>query len=68
MANENDARLKTFALIIKFGHDLFEKKDLAGVAAAAVNDSRILLGFRSSAIYRMQDHKKIDLLGQFAQT
>lgn len=67
MANENDAKAKTFALIIKFGHDLFEKKDMQSAAASAVNDSHILLGFRSSALYRLHDNKKINVLGQFAQ-
>lgn len=66
MGNDPDAKLKTFALMIKFGHDLFEKKDLFGVSSAAVNDSHILLGFRSSSIY-LFDNKKISVLGQFAQ-
>ena len=38
-ANENDAKLKTLALIIKFGHDLFDGKDVKSIAAAAVSNS-----------------------------
>lgn len=67
MTNEIDSKIKTFALIIKFGHDLFERKDLKSISASAVNDSHLLLGFRSSAIFRLNGNRKINVLGQFAQ-
>lgn len=66
MANENDARVRTFALIIKFGHDLFACQDKDSIAAAAVNNSHALLRFRSSSLFRLHHNKRCDLLGQFA--
>ena len=68
MTSESDAKLKTLALIVKFGHDLFDGKDVSGVAAAAVNNSYPLLKFRSSSIFRLKKNRKCDILGQFAQT
>lgn len=68
MANENDAKLKTLALIIKFGHDLFDGKDVKSIAAAAVSNSHTLLNFRSSSLFRLEKNRKCDILGQFAQT
>ena len=65
MANESDGRLKALALIIKFGHDLYQCKDLKSAASSAVNNSHGLLGFRSSALFRVSDHKKCRILGQF---
>lgn len=67
MSNESDAKLKTLALIIKFGHDLFDCKDIKSVAAAAVNNSHILLNFRSSSLFRLERNRKCDILGQFAR-
>lgn len=68
MKNEQDAKLKTFALMIKFSHDLFDEKDLQSIGACAVNNSHALLGFRSSALFRQYENKKSYLLGQFGQT
>lgn len=68
MANDSEAKLKLLALIIKFGHDLFDRKDLRSVAAAAVNNSHALLKFRSSAVFRQDKNKKCNVLGQFGQS
>ena len=65
---ESAARLKTFAQIVKFGHDLFEAGDLPAAAAIAVNDSRILLNFRNAVLFELVSDRKVQLLGQFAQT
>lgn len=68
MANESEARLKTFAMIIKFGHDLFDGKDLKSTAAAAVNNSYQLLKFRSAALFRLDSARNCRVLGQFGQS
>ena len=60
MASEIEAKLKTLAMIIKFGHDLFDRKNLKEIAASAVNNSHSLLNFRSSALFRLQKNKKCD--------
>ena len=65
MANDSDGKLRALALIIKFGHDLYQCKDLKSAASAAVNNSHGLLGFRSSALFCVSDHKKCSILGQF---
>ena len=64
---ESAARLKTFAQIVKFGHDLFDAGDLAAAAAVAVNDSRILLNVRNAVLFECASGRKAHLLGQFAQ-
>jgi len=52
MANEDLAtRLKTFAFMLKYGHDLFEAESFGDAAANAVNNSRTLLNFSSSAMF-----------------
>ena len=68
MPNESDAKIKTLALIIKFGHDLFGCKDVKSVAVSAVNNSHILLNFRSSALFKLHKNKSCEVLGQYAQT
>ena len=65
---ENAARLKTFAHILKFGHDLFDAGEPASAAAIAVNDSRVLLNFRNAVLFELVSGRKAQLLGQFAQT
>lgn len=67
MANEKiDPRLKAFALILKFGHDLFHAKNFADAAARAVSDSRSLLNFRTSALFTLVGGKA-ELAAQFGQ-
>ena len=65
--DDSAARLKTFAQILKFGHDLFEAGELYAASAVAVNDSRALLNFRSAVLFEMVSDRKVQLLGQFAQ-
>ena len=68
MANEELAsRLKTFALMLKFGHDLFEAGDYNSAAIQAVNDSVVLLNFKSAALFEMQGGKAL-AVGQSGQT
>lgn len=67
MANESEGKLKTLAMIIKFSNDLFDGKDIKSIAASAVNNSHILLNFRSSSLFRLNQNKKCEILGQFAQ-
>ena len=64
---ESAARLKTFAQVVKFGHDLFDAGDITSTAAIAVNDSRTLLNFRNAVLFELLSDKKAHLLGQFAQ-
>ena len=49
------ARLKAFALMLKFGHDLFDAKDFSETAALAVNNSRSLLNFRTASLLELAD-------------
>ena len=69
MSNENlAARLKTFALILKYGHDLFDAHEFSVIAAKAVNDSCVLLNFRNAVLFEMTGEGKAELIAQFAQT
>lgn len=52
---ELSARLKAFALMLRFGHDLFAAKSFTDAAALAVNNSRVLLNFRGSSIVEVTD-------------
>lgn len=62
------AKLKTFAMLLKFGHDLFDSDDISKAGAKAVNDSRILLKFNNSALFEITHEHKAVLIAQFAQT
>lgn len=58
MANDDfAARLKTFAFILKYGHDLFALKNFAETAAAGINNAAGVLQFRSSALIRISGKK-----------
>ena len=65
--DETASRLKTFALMLKFGHDLFAAPDYDTAALQAVNDSMALLNFKSAAIFEVQD-KVCTVIGQYGQT
>lgn len=68
MPNDNLAgKLKTFATILKFNHDLFDADSFSQAATMAVNNSRILLNFRNSMLFELQQDNKIRLLAQFGQ-
>ena len=45
------AKLRTMAMILKLGHDLFDAKDFDDAALRVVNHSRVLLNFRSAAFF-----------------
>lgn len=68
MANEAElnSRLKAFALMLKFGHDLFNGKTLNDTAAMAVNNSRVLLNFRNGALFEFENKTAV-ILSQFGQ-
>lgn len=51
------SRLKAFALMLKFGHDLFGAKTFSDAAALAVNNSCSLLNFKSATLLEMVEGK-----------
>ena len=58
MANEELAsRLKAFALMLKYGHDLFDAGNFSDAAALAVNNSRRLLNFRTATLLELSGGK-----------
>ncbi len=68
MATEDFAsRAKAFALMLKYGHDLFEAKTLEDASALGVNNSRILLNFTTSTLLEMGNGKAV-VLAQYGQT
>ena len=68
MANDDlAARLKTFALMLKFGHDLFNARDYAAAGLQAVNDATPLLNFKSAVLFEMHSGKAFPI-GQSGQT
>ncbi len=60
------ARLKAFALMLKFGHDLFDAKDFRSAAALAVSNSRSLLNFRTASLLELADGKA-QVIAQYGQ-
>ena len=60
------ARLKAFALMLKFGHDLFDAKDFSETAALAVNNSRSLLNFRTASLLELAEGKA-HVIAQYGQ-
>ena len=68
MVNENQAaKIKIFATMLKFSHDLFDSPNAAATAVKIVTDSRAMLNFRNSALFERTSGGKFRLLGQFAQ-
>jgi transcriptional antiterminator Rof (Rho-off) len=69
MPNDDLAgKLKTFAAILKFNHDLFEAENFSQAAAMAVNNSRTLLNFRNSVLFEQFSDNSTQLVAQFGQT
>ena len=62
--DETAAKLRTFALILNLGNDLFNAADFMDAAARAVNDSKMLLNFRSAALFE-SDGKKHRVIAQY---
>ena len=51
MTNEEfAAKLKAFALMLKYGHDLFQAATFRDTATLVVNNSRTLLHFRTATL------------------
>ena len=69
MANDanNEQRLKTFAVILKFNHDIFNSGSFENAAVSAVNDTRMLLNFSSASLWQ-RDASRVELAAQFGQT
>ncbi len=63
---ELTARLKAFALMMRFGHDLFQANDFSDAAALAVNNSRVLLNFKSSSLIEVSGGRA-EIVAQYAQ-
>jgi len=57
------AKLRAFARILKLGHDLFNAADFADAAVRAVNDSKVVINYRSAALFEY-DGKDFELLAQ----
>lgn len=60
------ARAKAFALMLKYGHDLFDAKTLEDAAALAVSNSRALLNFTTSTLVELVNGKSV-ILAQYGQ-
>jgi hypothetical protein len=60
-------KLKTFATILKYNHDLFEVESFTQAAFKAVNDSRILLNFQNSLLFELLPNRCTQLIAQFGQ-
>ncbi len=61
------AKLKAFALMLKYGHDLFEAENFDDAAALAVNNSRLLLNFRTATLLEI-DRGKARVVAQYGQS
>ena len=68
MANDStfEQRLKTFALLLKFNHDLFGGESFENAASMAVNETCQLLNFVSASLWELKNKQAV-LRGQFAQ-
>ncbi len=60
------SRAKVFALMLKFGHDLFDAKTPEDAAALAVSNSRSLLNFTTSTLIELVNGKSV-ILAQYGQ-
>ena len=56
MASEIEAKLKTLAMIIKFGHDLFDRKNLKEIAA------RLMFEVKNECEIFVFDYRKVTLI------
>ena len=67
MTNEDlISKLKAFALMLKFGHDLFDAATFRDTAALVVNNSRPLLNFRTATLLELFDGKA-SVIAQYGQ-
>ena len=63
---ELQARLKAFALMLRYGHDLFGAKDFDTAAAMAVNNARGLLNFTTATLVEVREDTAT-VLAQYGQ-
>ena len=67
MTNEElVSKLKAFALMLKFGHDLFDAATFRDTATLVVNNSRSLLNFRTATLLELADGKA-SVIAQYGQ-
>ena len=59
-------KLKFFAWIVQFGHDLFRAPDLSAAAAKVVNDTHFVLGFSTASLLETENGKA-KIIAQFGQ-
>ena len=64
---ELSGKLKFFAWLLQFGHELFRAADLETAAAEVVNDTRFALGF-STASLLILENGKARIIAQYGQT
>lgn len=64
MSADPAAKVRTLALILKFGHDLFRCDSVENCAIEAVNNSFAMLKFNSSALYAKKEGV-FTLLGRY---
>ncbi len=63
---DQNARLRVFALLLRYGHELFAVDDLASAAAAAINNAHELVPYETSSLFDCS-HGKVRLLAQYGQ-
>jgi len=64
--DDKSARLRVFALLLRYGHELFAAEDLESAAVAAVNNAHEILPFETSSIFECSGGD-VRLLAQYAQ-
>ena len=65
-AEELQARLKAFALMLRFGHDLFGAKDFDAAATMAASNARGILNFTTSTLVEVREGV-VTVLAQYGQ-
>jgi len=63
---DQNARLRVFALMLRYGHELFAAESLSVAAAAAVNNAHELVPFATSSLFECTDGA-VRLLAQYGQ-
>lgn len=63
---ELSGKLKFFAWLLQFGHELFRASDLETAAAKVVNDTRFALGFSTASLLEIENGKA-RLIAQYGQ-
>ena len=56
MKNETEitARMRSFLVILKYGHDLFDAETFSDAALLAVNNAFNLMNFKNSSLIEIQ--------------